>query len=212
MKKQKEILIFGAGGHGKVILDILLESGNKVLGFLDDNQSRIGKKINGKAILGGRSVLAKMNNVAVALGVGDNKIRAEIYKFLKKSGVPVISAIHPKAVVSAFARIGEGAVLMPQAVVNSGTILEEGVVVNTSASVDHDCYLARFSQVWPGAHLAGIVCIGEYSYVGTGAAVIQNIHIGKNVIIGAGAAVIKDIPDSVTAVGIPAKIIKTNKK
>ncbi|MBI2463487.1 acetyltransferase [Candidatus Peregrinibacteria bacterium] len=204
----KKIVIFGAGGHGKVVLDILLESGCSVLGFLDEDPKKKGQKVSGFKILGDWSFLKDTKNVDIALGIGNNKIREKIFTKAQKLGYPVVNALHPRAVISRDTKLGIGIVVMAQAVINPGTIIEEGVVVNTGATVDHDCHLHKFCHIWPGAHLAGTVEIGAYSYIGTGCAVIQNIQIGKYAIIGAGAAVIKNIPDNVTAVGIPAEVIK----
>lgn len=206
-----KILIYGAGGHGKVVLDILSESGADILGFIDEDQSKAGQKINGVEILGGCSYLDSNNSFDIALGIGDNKIRENIYRKIKSRGMSVVSAVHPQAVIAKDVIIGEGVVIMPGAVVNSGSVLGDGVVVNTGATVDHDCHLERFCQIWPGAHLAGTVKVGEFSYIGTGASVIQNRSIGKNAMIGAGAVVISDQPDNIVAVGIPAKAIRENK-
>jgi len=208
--KKKKVVIFGAGGHGKVVLDILLKSKIKVLGFLDDDSKKIGKKVLGYKVLGDWSYLDKNKSVFLALGIGNNIVREKVFKKTKSLEIGIATVVHPQAIIAKGVKIGEGVVVMPGAVIGPDTILEDGVVVNTSASVDHDCHLERFCQIWPGAHLAGSVDIGEFSYVGTGASVIQNIHIGKKVMVGAGAAVIRDIPDFVTCVGVPAKIIKNN--
>lgn len=205
------ILIFGAGGHGRVVLDILIESGaGNILGFIDDDKSKAGEKIRGFSVLGDFTYLANKKSACIALGIGNNIIRERIFTKAKGMDIPVISAVHPKAIVSRDVNIGQGVVIMPGAVINSGTALEDGVVVNTGASVDHDSYLNRFCQIWPGAHLAGTVRVGEFSYVGTGASVIQNINIGKNVMIGAGTVIIKDVPDNVTIAGNPGKVIRKN--
>ena len=210
MAKKNKVVIFGAGGHGKVILDILLESGSEVLGFIDDDKTRTGKKIRGFKILGDWSYLEKHRSVYIALGIGDNRIREAVAKKAKAAGIKLASAIHPKAAVSKDVRMGEGVVIMAGTVVNPGTVMEDGVVVNTGATVDHDCFLERFCQIWPGAHLAGTVRVGEFSYVGTGASVIQNLKIGKNVMIGAGAVIISDCPDNTTIVGNPGRLINQN--
>lgn len=207
MKKDK-VLIFGAGGHGKVVLDILIESGAGVLGFIDEDKAKIGQEIRGFAVLGDFSYFENKKSVSVALGIGNNVIREKIFNKAKDMGIGVVSAVHPKAIVSKDVEIGEGVVIMPGAVINSGSILEDGVVVNTGASVDHDCYLERFCQIWPGAHLAGSVRVGEMAYIGTGASVIQNMNIGKNAIIGAGAVIISGVPDNVTVAGNPGRVIK----
>jgi len=204
---KKQVFIFGAGGHGKVMLDILLEAGVKVAGFLDDDKAKIGNSVCGYEILGGMEYLTAKKSVAVALGIGNNKIREKVFHAARAARVELVSAVHPRAVISRYAAIGGGVAIMAGAVINAGSTLEDGVVVNTAASVDHDCRLGKFCQIWPGAHLAGNISIGEFSYVGTGASVIQNIKIGKNTTIGAGAAVISDIPDNVTAAGVPARVL-----
>ena len=208
MNKEKGIIIFGAGGHGRVVLDILLESNATVLGFLDDDKNKFGQKIRGFKVLGNWSYIKNRDSVVLALGIGDNVIRESIFRKAKDADLSIISAIHPKAIVSKDVIICEGVVIMPGAVVNAGTVLKEGVVINTGATVDHDCYLDRFCQIWPGAHLAGTVKVGELSYIGTGASVIQNINIGKNAMIGAGAVIISDVPDNVTVAGNPGRVIK----
>lgn len=206
MGKDK-IVIFGAGGHGKVVLDILMESGADILGFLDDDRSKIGRKIRGIKILGNFSDLDKKIPIKLALGIGNNLVRFDIFKKAETLGINLVSAAHPKAIISKDVKIGQGVVIMPGAVINAGVIIEDGVVVNTGATVDHDCYLEKFCQIWPGAHLAGSVRVGEFSYVGTGASVIQNINIGKRTVIGAGAVIISDVSDKLTIVGNPGRII-----
>ena len=207
MRKDK-VLIFGAGGHGKVVLDILIESGASVFGFIDEDKAKIGQEIRGFAVLGDFSYFEKKKSISIALGIGNNVIREKIFNKAKNMGIGIVSAIHPKAIVSKDVKIGEGVVIMPGAVINTGAVLNEGAVVNTGATVDHDSYLEKFCQIWPGAHLAGSVRVGEFSYVGTGASVIQNINIGKNVMIGAGAVIISDVPDNVIIAGNPGRVIK----
>jgi len=97
---------------------------------------------------------------------------------------------------------------MANTAINSGTKIGENVIINTGATVDHDCVLEDYVHISPGAHLAGNVYVGELTHIGIGASLIQGVKIGRNVIIGAGAAVINDLPDNVTAVGVPAKVLK----
>jgi sugar O-acyltransferase (sialic acid O-acetyltransferase NeuD family) len=203
------IVIMGAGGHGRVVLEILFAAGKRVRGFLDDDPGKKGTMVSGLPVLGTLAVLKR--GTPLALGIGGNAARATVYRRALSAGLKVVSAVDPRAVVSPSARIGTGVVIMPGAVVNAGAVLEEGVVVNTSASIDHDCHLHRFSQIWPGAHLAGNVTVGELSYVGTGAAVIPGVTIGKRSIVGAGAAVIRNVPDGVAVVGVPAKPYRKGK-
>lgn len=207
---KKKVVIFGAGGHGKVILDILLESRINVAGFIDDNPASHGTKILGYPVLGGWPYLVKNKKLGLVVGIGNNKIRRKIFEKAVRERITVVNAVHPKAVVSRFTKLGEGVVIMAGAVINPGAVLENGVVVNTGASVDHDCHLEEFSHIWPGANLAGTVRVGADAYVGTGASVIQNITIGKNAIVGAGAAVVRNVPEHVIVVGVPAVEIKRN--
>lgn len=208
MTKKSGVVIYGAGGHGRVVLDILLGDGIGVSGFLDDDTEKAGQEIRGFKVLGDWSYLKDADSVRVVLGIGNNIVREKIFRRAKDMRIEVLSAVHTKAVVSGDVRMGEGVVIMPGAVISPGAVLEDGVVVNTGATVDHDCYLGRFCQIWPGAHVAGTVRVGEFSYVGTGASVVPNINIGKHVMVGAGAVIISDVPDNVTIVGNPGRIVK----
>lgn len=205
---QDPILIFGGGGHGKVVLDILLENRENVLGFIDDDPKKVGEIINGFSVLGNLSYALQNKSAALVIAIGNNEIRKKIYEKAVQGGMKVAGATHPKSVISRSAKIGKGVVIMAGVVINSSAVIEDGVVVNTGATVDHDCHLKEFSHIWPGAHLAGTVNVGKFSYIGTGAAVIQNITIGDHVMIGAGSVVIADVPSNVTVVGVPAKTIK----
>ncbi len=205
MRKMHEVCIFGAGGHGRVVLDILLESGEKVMGFLDDDKDKAGMSIDGYPVLGDLSWLNGKKGIVLALGIGNNLVRRKVFEMAVAKKIKVISAIHPKAIISRTVKISEGVVVMPGAVINTGVIIGKGVVVNTSASVDHDCILNDFCQIWPGATLAGSVIVGENSYIGAGASVIQNIKIGKDVIVGAGAVVIRNVSDNSKVIGVPAR-------
>lgn len=203
-----QIFIYGGGGHGKVVLDILLEAQQDVLGFIDDDLKKVGQKINGFPVLGDLAYVAGNKPAKVVIAVGDNEIRKKLYDRAVQKGIGIANAIHPRAVVSKSATIGQGVVIMAGAVINPSVTIEDGVVVNTGATVDHDCCLKRFCHIWPGANLAGTVNIGELAYVGTGAAVIPNIKIGDHVMIGAGSVVIADVPADVTVVGVPTRIVK----
>lgn len=200
------IVIVGAGGHGRVILDILLEAGKRVMGFVDDDPSLKGRRILGYPVLGGRAFIKP--KMGLVLGIGNNRVRQEIYRCAKNIGARVIQAVHPNSAISRFADLGEGVVIMAGAIINSGVVMDVGSVVNTGATVDHDCRLGAFCQIWPGAHLAGSVEVGERSYVGTGAAVVPGVRIGADVLIGAGAAVVSDLSGGNVFAGVPARMVE----
>lgn len=197
------IIIIGAGGHGKVVVDCV-EQENKynIEAVVDDNYKD-------------RSVfdfeVAQKNNTTgyknqnVIIAVGDCATRKKIASELKSE---FVSTIHPSASVSKYAQIGNGSQIFANAVVNPDAIIGNHVIINTSAIVEHDCNVGDFVHLSPNSCIGGGVTIGACTHIGIGTAVIQGITIGKNVVVGAGAVVINDIPDNCTVVGIPAKPIK----
>lgn len=206
------VLILGAGGHGRLIQDILrLDPAINLAGFLDPDVKLHGRTVNGVPVLGGDDLLPDLRRDGVEgaiVGLGDNHLRAVLFEKLSDMGFTLIPAIHPAAVIGSHVELGRGVVVMARAVVNVNARLGNDVVVNTGATIDHDDVLEDHSQVWPGANLAGNVTVGQYSYVGTGAAVVPGIKIGRNSLVGAGAAVVRDVPDDVVVVGVPARVIK----
>ncbi len=198
----KQIYIYGASGHGKVIADIAMAMNYEVAAFVDDDE--------GKNEFGGLPCIRadKMQKLPVAVAIGSNKARKTVYEKLKKEGFEMPALIYPSAVVSPSAKINEATVVMPNAVINADAAIGTGCIINTAAVVEHDCTISDFVHISPSAALAGGVSIGKMSHIGIGASIIQLIKIGKECIIGAGAAVVSDIPDGVTAVGVPAKFVK----
>jgi len=203
------IAIVGAGGHGRVIWDVLCSAGKKVAGFIDDSPEKQGQMLNGLPILGKFEEIAewkKTRNYAYIVGIGNNDIRKRLFLALKELEVPIASAIHPTAVLAREVTLGEGIVIMANAVINTASQIGDNVCVNTKASVDHDNILRDHCHIFPGATLTGNVYVGEGAYVGTGASVIPGKRIGEMAYVGAGAVVVKDVPDYAEVIGCPAKI------
>ncbi len=206
------VAVYGSGGHGKVVADILSAGGeHDFVGFLDDT-AKEGHRIGGHPII---PVTEELDAIAseweiegVALGVGDNDARYRLAERVRRAGLALVTAVHPAATLAPSVAVGEGVVIMAGCIVNPYTELEEGVVVNTAASVDHDCRVRRYAHIWPGARLAGNVGIGEFSYIGMGASILQNLRIGARVTVGAGAVVLHDLEDDITVVGVPARKIR----
>ncbi|WP_143055599.1 acetyltransferase [Flavobacterium terrigena] len=198
-----EIYLIGAGGHCKVVVDVL-ESEKKysIRKILDDNP---------KADSLYTYTIEKLENVHILkdkkciISIGDNYIREKIASRLNTN---YVMTIHSSAVVSKFAKIGEGTQIMATAVVNPEAIIGKHCIINTGAIIEHDCVLGDYVHISPNATLGGNVIVGEFTQVGIGATVIQSITIGKNVVIGAGTVIIEDIPDNAVVVGVPGKIIK----
>lgn len=197
------MILFGASGHAKVIIDILEKSG-EVIDFLIDANPELTSLLGYKVYTEDR---VPEHNQPVIISIGNNAIRKRIaHRLPDRFG----TAIHPLSVVDERALIGKGTVVMANAVINSSVHIGDHCIINTSASVDHDCKIGSFVHISPGATLCGGISIGEGSQIGAGATVIPNLTIGKGVIVGAGAVIIRDIPDGAVVVGNPGRIIKTN--
>ena len=199
------MFLYGAGGHAKVIIDIILSSTNYVIeGIYDDSPSE--KEMYNIPIITSLSEL-KINEIIIS--VGNNKIRKKIADVLSAR---YLSIIHNKSVISKLdVTIGEGTVVMANAIVNPNSKIGNHCIINTAAVVEHDCIIENFVHISPNATLAGNVSIGEGTQVGLGANIIPGVSIGKWCIVGAGSTVIEDIPDFSIVVGSPAKFIKWNK-
>jgi len=198
--------LIGAGGHCKVIIDILLENKHNNITLIDDNPDL--------KILGDFDIISKIpkleNNDQIIICIGNNQVRKKIS--LEIEGTFGI-AIHPTAYVSRQVNIKGGSVVMAGAIINPYVEVGAHCIVNTNASIDHDCIISDYVHISPGATLCGGVFVSEAVQVGAGAVILPNIKIGKFSTIGAGAVVTNDVPDYTTVVGNPAKtLIKTNIK
>lgn len=200
----KDIIIIGAGGHAKVIADIIYKSGDNLIGFLDDNLSLQGKKIYlDKKVIGTTKDIDKYKEYYFVIGIGNNSIRKKINN---ENNLKLYTAIHPSAIIAQDVKIGTGSVIMAGVVINPGTVIGKNCIINTCSSLDHDNLLEDYVHISPGAHLAGTVSVKEGTWICTGAIIKNNITIGKNNIIGAGGVVIKDIiEENATYIGVPAR-------
>jgi UDP-perosamine 4-acetyltransferase len=207
MDKEK-VVVIGAGGHCRAVLDILLDDERyEAAGLVDtvDFDSYQGVPVIGDdRIL--PSVIAKGIHKAF-IAIGDNHIRGKIYDEMKAMGFTFMNVISPNAYISPRTVLGSGIVVMHGAIIHTGCKIGDGVIVNTNASIDHDCSIGDFSHVAPSAALCGQVTVGNRAFIGAGAHVIENIRIGNQCVIGAGSVVIRNLGEGVKAVGIPAKPI-----
>lgn len=197
------MLLYGAGGHAKVILDCLLEEGKEVEGFFDSNLDLVS--LNGHSVLGEYDA-EESPECHLIVSIGDNKRRQNIVSEIKhKFG----NATHPSAIVSKFARIDVGTMIVHGAVVQSGVDIGKHCILNTLSSVDHDSKVGDFVHISPRACVCSSVRIGSGTHLGAGATVLPGVTIGKWCVIGAGAVVNKDIPDYSIVVGVPGRVVRT---
>ena len=200
----KKYYVFGASGHGKVVLDMLISNEVNVAAIIDDNPK--AETLLNIPVLNTNDIKHPKQCV-FTIAVGNNNIRKQI---VEKNIFTFFNIKHKSASVSKFSFLGEGIVIMANAVVNVAAKIGNHCIINTGSVIEHDCILEDYVHISPNASLAGNVFVGEGSQVGIGATIIQGIKIGKWAVIGAGAVVIKDIPDYAVVVGNPAKVIKFN--
>lgn len=204
----KRLAILGASGHGKVVADVAECCGWHEVIFFDDAWPEVLHNGHWKVEGNSQSLVARLDDfTGVIVAIGDNGIRAEKLRWLLDISAPVVTLTHPSAIVSQYAELGAGTVVMPGVVVNVSSKVGKGVILNTGCGIDHDCTIGDCAHISPGARLAGGVKVGMQSWVGIGASVKQLINIGRQVTVGAGAVVVADLPDGATAVGVPAKLI-----
>ena len=205
------LLVAGAGGHGKVVADAAAMSGKfEVVAFLDD-------RYPGITTVGKWRVLGKLSDApskvdefgAFVAAFGDASLRLRALEMAVNQGFSLAVVVHPSATLAGSVTLGAGTVVLAGAVVNIDAALGRGCIINTGAVVEHDCRLEEGVHVCPGASVAGEVRIGRCSWIGIGACVTQRIMIGNDVIVGAGAACVRDVPDGKVVVGVPAKEINS---
>jgi len=201
-----DCIILGAGGHAKVVADILLLQGTNVIGFLDDDDSKWGTELLGLPVLGPIASGLDYMHCKVIIGIGNNSKRRELaYRFQGITSNKWQSAIHPSAIISQAVKIGQGVCVVAGAIIEADTCIGNHVIINTAATIAHDCIIGDYVHIAPGTHLAGGVIIGDGAMLGVGTTVIPQKRIGCGATIGAGAVVVHDIPDGVTAKGVPAR-------
>ena len=209
MKTKEKLVVFGAGGHAKVVIDIIEQQGDyEIAGLLDDDPKHQGKQVFGYPVLGTRAELpallsARLRHAIVT--IGDNASRAAVAAHLDRHGWRFASAVHPRASIGRGVNIGPGSVVMAGCVINADAHVGAQVIVNTGATVDHDCRIEDAVHIAPGCHLCGRVSVGQGSLVGAGTTVTPNVRIGNRVAVGAGSTVIRDVADDAKIFGSPAR-------
>lgn len=213
----KRVVIIGAGGHGCDVAEIIrhqaeIETGRALLGFVVDSDCLSQAAGSGVPILGDWSWFeaAERDGLSVICAVGDPALRKRLVEKAQSIGLPFTNAISPSAHIARDAKIGTGVMVFPQTVIGRSVLFSDHAIINAGSTLGHDTRIDRYGTIGPGVHLSGNVSIGEGCYLGVGSSVIPRVTIGAWTTIGAGAVVTSDIPDHVTAAGVPARIIKRN--
>jgi UDP-perosamine 4-acetyltransferase len=208
--KLRKIVIVGAGGHAKVILEAIRAAGNaEVVGMIDPSPN--STQTLGVPILGGDDVLPELYRAGITsavVAIGSNARRERIGDWLVSLGFELPAIVHPSAFISPSAKVDDGAVIMARAVIGTQTIIGRLAVINTMATIDHDNEIGTAAHIAPSCGLAGNVRVGRRTLVGVGCAVRPGVKIGDDVVVGAGAAVVNDIQDGSVVGGVPARSLK----
>jgi UDP-perosamine 4-acetyltransferase len=204
------VIILGAGGHGRVILDLLQKLNYEVRGFSDPDQTLWGKTIDGVPVIGGDDEILNLDTdvIHLALGVGgtgNNSFRKKLFTFFSERHYTFPSIVHPSAIIASNVILGKGSIAMAGSVIQTGCRIGDNVIINTGALVDHNCIIGDHVHIAPGAVISGNVSVGVGAHVGTGSTVIQNIRIGDRALVAAGAVVVRDIEPGEKVMGVPAK-------
>lgn len=204
--KLKEIFVLGGGGHAKVVIDTLLLNDFVIKGIFDDDSFAVKKELKKYPYMGEINKFGHSNYNTGIIGIGNNHVRHRYANAMTM--VKWEKTVHPFTYVHPTVKIGDGSVIFAGAVIQPDVVIGRHCIINTGANIDHDCILEDFVHIAPGVNLAGGVFIKEGSFIGISCSVLPNKTIGSWSVVGAGTVVIKDLPGNVTAVGVPAKIIK----
>jgi UDP-perosamine 4-acetyltransferase len=203
------VILLGAGGHAKVVIEILQANGETVdycvSGTLGPDTCAGVSVLEGDEHL---PLLRQRGYCRAFVAIGSNASRQRMADVVRRVGFQLINAISPHAVISPSVRLGGGIAVMAGAVINAASVIDDLVIINTGATIDHDCHIGSGAHIGPQCALAGKVTVGEGTFLGTGAKAIPGIQIGRRGTVGAGAVVIRNIPDGAVAVGVPARVIK----
>lgn len=204
------VLILGAGGHAKVLIDALLAGSAAIAGLVDSDPGLSGTSVLGIPILGGDDVVTDFPPAEILLvdGLGSVGLplrRHRLFNRFKDLGYSFATVVHPSAVVACDVALGEGTQVMAGAVIQPGTRIGVNVIINTRASVDHDCVIGDHAHLAPGVTLSGGVQVGAGCHLGTAATVIQGVVIGAQSLVAAGAVVTCDLDAGAKVRGVPAR-------
>ncbi|MHB2151117.1 acetyltransferase [Calditrichota bacterium LG25] len=206
---QFEIFIYGGGGHGKVIIDIIkaLHGAKALKGVFDDDPLKKGAEFYGSKIIGPISEYEGIID-RLLIAIGENNTRKERFENISDKVHKFVTLIHPDTIISETATIGEGTVIMPGVKINADARIGKHCIINTGAIIEHDCVVGDFSHIAPNTTLTGGVQVGSLTLVGAHSVIVPYKRVGTRCLIGAGSVITKNIPDNAIVRGNPGRIIK----
>lgn len=207
-----DIILLGAGGHAKVILDALRASGARVAGIVDPDLAKSTVDWRELVVLGDDDYLLTLDpdNVLLVNGLGSipgSDLRKRLFEKFKSSGFNFYCVSHPSSILGSNVYLGEGAQLMAGTIVQADSRIGSNTIVNTGARIDHDCDIGADCHIAPGAVISGGVTVGDGVHIGTGASVIQGLTVGLGAVIGAGTVVVRNVPENARVLGRPPTAI-----
>jgi sugar O-acyltransferase (sialic acid O-acetyltransferase NeuD family) len=201
--EKPRIVMFGGGGHAKVVIDIIRQEAKYeiecIIDPITDRRELYGYRIYPEPV--------GLTPGAFVVAIGDNKVRKDIFEKMRAAGWSPTAVSHPSAMLAPDVEIGAGTVIMAGVIINPATVIGENCIINTGATIDHDCQIGAHSHIAPGCNLAGTVTTGAGVFLGLGSKVIPGVKVGQWSVAGAGAVLIKDVPEDAIVVGVPAKRI-----
>jgi sugar O-acyltransferase (sialic acid O-acetyltransferase NeuD family) len=191
----RRIAVFGAGGHGKVVIDAIERQPLLAVACVADDRPLAGARLLGHPLIGGREALLgrRADIDAVIVAIGDNRARVEVARWIVEQGLPLAIVVHPAAVVAPSASIGAGTLVMPGAVVNADARIGANAIINSGAIVEHDCIVGDGVHVAPRAVLCGGASVGTGTLVGAGAVVLPGVRVAAALLVKAGTVVARDM-------------------
>jgi len=205
----RPLVIWGCGGHAKVVADVAQSAGFEIRCFVDDF-AREGTQLFGHDVVRPRSFRVAGEEVTFLVAIGNNEVREQCFEIGLTRGWKPATVIHPSAIISVHSAIGSGCVVMPRVVVNAASTVGRNCILNTGAVVEHDCKIQDHVHISPSATLAGDVVVEAFAHIGIGASVLPGGRIGRSAIVGAGSVVTGLVERNRTVVGVPARVLVRN--
>lgn len=207
-----QTVIIGAGGHGRVVLDIFRQAHQTdPVGFIDANPELLGQRVDGVEVIASATEISSLAGRGIdsaIVAIGDNSTRNMYAQTLRAHGLRLVNAVHPKSNVADTSQLGQNVVIAAGAMVCAHCRIGDSVILNTGCIVDHESTIGRAAHICPGARLAGRVTVEDFAFVGIGATIIQCLTLGRASVVGAGAVVLQDVEAFTTVVGVPARTIR----